>query len=145
MASGQLGARETIRRPGLGTRTLRPTSSVTSRKAGAPEETVGALCAREGAAQDKKAARAAQAALRRRGQASMFMNLPRPEILRNNKKAPRDTLGLAASLFLAKSTALISAGGWPGLRHFSRSQWRVPRRFIRPSPPPPAAQLILRS
>ena len=84
---------------------------MTSRKAGAPEETVGALCAREGAAQDKKAARAVQAALRRRGQASMFTNLPRPEILRNNKKAPRDTLGLAASLFLAKSTALIGAGG----------------------------------
>src|SRR5260370_22403489 len=88
MASGQLGARETIRRPGLGTRTLRPTSSVTSRKAGAPEETVGALCAREGAAQDKKAARAAQAALLRRGQTSMFMNLPRPEILCNNTKSP---------------------------------------------------------
>ncbi len=67
---------------------MRPTSSVASRKAGAPEETVGALCAREGAAQDKKAARAAQAALLRRGQTGMFMNLPRPEILCNNKKSP---------------------------------------------------------
>src|SRR5467141_2804039 len=58
------------------------------------------------------------------------------EFVFNNKKAPRDTLGLPASLFLAKSAALCGMGGWPGLRLFIRSQWRDRGRFTRPSPLP---------
>ncbi len=53
-----------------------------------------------------------------------------------NKKAPRDTLGPMASLFLAKSAAFCGTGGSPGLRLFSRSQWRDRGRFTRPSPLP---------
>src|SRR2546427_4871178 len=63
------------------------------------------------------------------------------EFYRINKKAPRDTLGRMAWLFLAKSAALCGTGGWPGLRLFSRSQWRDPGRVTPPSPPPPPPKL----
>src|SRR5439155_4598359 len=53
----------------------------------------------------------------------------------SNKKAPRGTLGLSASLFLAKSAALCGMGGWPGLRLFIRLQWRGRGPITRPSPP----------
>jgi len=46
-----------------------------------------------------------------------------------------------AWLFLAKSAALCGMGGWPGLRLFSRSQWRDRGRFTRPSPLPLPAKL----
>src|SRR6266436_3522995 len=58
-----------------------------------------------------------------------------------NKKAPRDSLGRMAWLFLAKSAALCGTGGWPGLRLFSRLQWRDRGRFTRPSPLPLPANL----
>src|SRR6266850_7738 len=105
MVSVKLGASDTMRRTGWGTRTVRPTSSVTSRKAAEAEGTGGALCAHVSAAQDSRAAVAAEVALR-------------------------------ASLFLAKSAALCGMEGWPGLRLFSRSQWRDRGRFTRPSPLP---------
>src|ERR1700674_1300800 len=54
----------------------------------------------------------------------------------SNKKAPRDTLGRMAWLFLAKSTAFCGTGGWPGLRLFSRLQWRGRGRLPRASPLP---------
>src|SRR5438094_719858 len=69
------------------------------------------------------------------GQAAHESPTPRKVPL-SNKKAPRDTLGLTPSLFLAKSAALCGTGGWPGLRLLSRSQWRDRGRFTRPSPLP---------
>src|SRR3989454_11338933 len=60
---------------------------------------------------------------------------------RINKKAPRDTLGRMAWLFLAKSAALCGTGGWPGLRLFSRSQWRDPGRVPQAFPPPFPAKI----
>jgi len=51
-------------------------------------------------------------------------------------------LGLPASLFLAKSAALCGMEGWPGLRLFSRSQWRDRGRFTQPSPLPLPANWI---
>src|SRR5712692_6744079 len=126
-----------MRWTGWGMRTVRPTSSVTSRKAGDAGEIEVALCARVNAAQDSKAAIATKTVLRRREGANSFTNLPPDEESHfTNKKAPRDTLGLPASLLLAKSAASCGMGGWPGLRLFSRSQWRDRGRFARPSPLP---------
>src|SRR5229473_2675463 len=65
-----------MRRTGWGTRTVRPTSSVTSRKAGDGEEIGEALCARDNAAQDSKAAIAATMTHRRRWRADSFTILP---------------------------------------------------------------------
>src|SRR5258707_1115367 len=53
-----------------------------------------------------------------------------------NKKAPRDSLGRMAWLLLAKSAALCGTGGWPGLRLFSRLQWRQLGPFSPPFPHP---------
>src|SRR5258708_28302212 len=58
------------------------------------------------------------------------------ELQYSNKKAPRDSLGRMAWLFLAKSAARCGMGGWPGLLLFSRLQWRHHSRLTPPSPPP---------
>src|SRR6266481_7554951 len=66
---------------------------------------------------------------------------PERRIAFSNKKAPRDALGRMAWPFLAKSAALCGMGGWPGLRLFSRLQWRDRGRFTRPSPLPLPAKM----
>src|SRR5258708_37698363 len=67
------------------------------------------------------------------------------ELQYSNKKAPRDSLGRMAWLFLAKSAARCGMGGWPGLRLFSRLQWRGRRPLTPPSPPslPPHSKFRL--
>src|SRR6266852_6586050 len=80
-----------MRWTGWGMRTVRPVSSVTSRKTGDADEIEGALWARDSAAQDIRAAIAAKTALRRRGRASSFTNLPWPGNFTPPTKKPRET------------------------------------------------------
>src|ERR1700687_5468227 len=80
-----------MRRTGWGTRTVRPTSSVTSRKAGDAEETGGALCAQVSAAQDSRAAVAAEGALRGRRRAEFFTNIALPGNSTSPTKKPHET------------------------------------------------------
>src|SRR5882724_104448 len=68
---------------------------------------------------------------------NLFQEIPRQRKFRGiNKKAPREPRGFAAALLLAKSAGLCGMRGWPGLRLFSRLQWRDRGRFARPSPLP---------
>src|SRR5215472_7009108 len=77
MVSVRLGANETMRRTGRGMRTLRPVSSMTSRKAGGSAgEGALTLCAREGAAAQEKMTRVAQATTRRRDGGKFFKQFP---------------------------------------------------------------------
>src|SRR5215469_2569672 len=66
-----------MRRTGCGMRTLRPVSSMTSRKAGGSAvEGALALCAREAAAAQGKMTRVAQATARRRDDCKFFKQFP---------------------------------------------------------------------
>src|SRR5260370_1013234 len=67
------------------------------------------------------------------------------ELQYSNKKAPRDSLGRMAWLFLAKSAARCGMGGWPGLRLFSRLQWRErrPTTLTYPPLPPPPRKIFV--
>src|ERR1700747_2477213 len=119
MVSVRLGARETMRRTGCGILTLRPVSSLTSRKAGGSVgEARAALCARDGAAAQEKTTRVAQARTARRDGGNFLKQFPTilARIFPKNEKAPRDARGLPASPFLAKSAGRCAKGGWPGLR-----------------------------
>src|SRR5689334_8330537 len=80
-----------MRLTGWGTRTVRPVSSVTSRKAGDAEEIAVALCPRDIAAQYSRPATKAKAALRRRDQANSFTNLPLQGNLCSATKKPHET------------------------------------------------------
>src|SRR6266852_2676620 len=91
MVSVRLGASDTMRWTGWGMRTVRPTSSVTSRKAGDAGELEVALCARVNAAQDSKAAIATKTVLRRREGANSFTNLPLTKNLTLPTKKPHET------------------------------------------------------
>src|SRR5207245_5792275 len=119
MVSVRLGARETMRRTGCGILTLRPVSSLTSRKAGGSVgEARAALCARDGAAAQEKTTRVAQARTARRDGGNFLKQFPTilARIFPKNEKAPRDSRGLPPSPFLAKSAGRCAKGGWPGLR-----------------------------
>src|SRR5437660_2833891 len=77
MVSVRLGARETMRRTGCGILTLRPVSSLTSRKAGGSVgEARAALCARDGAAAQEKTTRVAQARTARRDGGNFLKQFP---------------------------------------------------------------------
>src|SRR5437879_13039834 len=119
MVSVRLGARETMRRTGCGILTLRPVSSLTSRKAGGSVgEARAALGARERAAAQEKTTRVAQARTARRDGGNFLKQFPTilARIFPKNEKAPRDSRGLPPSPFLAKSAGRCAKGGWPGLR-----------------------------
>src|SRR5437879_8285326 len=119
MVSVRLGAREPVARTGYGNRTLRPLSSLTSRKAGASVgEARAALCARDGAASQEKTTRVAQARTARRDGGNFLKQFPTilARMFPKNEKAPRDSRGLPPSPFLAKSAGRCAKGGWPGLR-----------------------------
>src|SRR6267142_455646 len=71
-----------------------------------------------------------------------FQEFPRQRNFRGITKKPHETpRGFAAALLLAKSAGLCGIGGWPGLRLFSRLQWRDRGRFARPSPLPLPAKM----
>src|SRR2546429_4301969 len=94
MVSVRLGARETMRRTGCGILTLRPVSSLTSRKAGGSVgEARAALCARDGAAAQEKTTRVAQARTARRDGGNFLKQFPTilARIFPKNEKAPRDS------------------------------------------------------
>src|SRR6266566_3035469 len=142
MVSVRLGAKETMRRTGCGMRTLRPVSSLTSRKAGGSiGEGKLALCARDGPAAQKKTTRVAQATTARRDGGNFlkpFPTIPAKSFLKT-KKAPRDARGLPASPFLAKSAGRCAKGGWPGLRLLEPITVAGPRPIRTAFPASPAA------
>src|SRR5882724_6381969 len=106
---------------------------MTSRKTGFAAGGIGEPdCARNGAAMI-----ATETANRKHRVATSFKNFLRPHNSSIAIKKPHEKpWGFAAALLLAKSAVLCGSGGWPGLRLFSRSQWRDRGRFARPSPLP---------
>src|ERR1700745_1655338 len=119
MVSVRLGAKETMRRTGCGMRTLRPISSLTSRKAGGSVgEGMATVCARDRAAAQEKTTRVAKATTARLDGGNFLKQFPTilARIFPKNEKAPRDARGLPASPFLAKSAGRWAKGGGPGLR-----------------------------
>src|SRR5215469_1163616 len=137
MVSVRLGAKDIMRRTDCGTRTLRPTSSTTSRKAGASVEGVVALCAREGAAAHKKKARAAQTAEWKCGR-SNFSICPfeSARIFIETKKPHETPGGLRLRPFSRRARPSAAREGGLADGCASRSQWRDRGRFTRPSPLP---------
>jgi len=77
MVSVRLGAKETMRRTGCGMRTLRPVSSLTSRKTGGSlGEEMAAVCARDRAAAQEKTTKVAQATTARRDGGNFLKQYP---------------------------------------------------------------------
>src|SRR5260370_38234659 len=106
-------------------RTLRPVSSMTSRKAGGAVEEWVALCACEGAAAHEKTARAARAAVRSREGSVVFKNPPRfrREFLLETKK-PRETPGASGFALSREGRGPLRQGrvAWlPAVRAGQRS------------------------
>src|SRR5436853_6096281 len=117
MVSVRLGARETMRRTGCGILTLRPVSSLTSRKAGGSVgEARAALCARDGAAAQEKTTRVAQARTARRDGGNFLKQFPTilARIFPKNEKAQRDSRWLTPSPFHANRAGRFATGGGPG-------------------------------
>src|SRR5215472_1647018 len=140
MVSVRLGAKETMRRSGCGTRTLRPISSLTSRKAGGSVgEGMAALCARDGAAAQEKTTKVAQATTARRDGGNFLKQFPTvlARIFPKNEKAPRDARGFSGFALSREERGPLCQGRVAWLTAASsRSQWRDRGRFARPSPLP---------
>src|SRR5947209_12213730 len=110
MVSVRLGARETMRRTGCGILTLRPVSSLTSRKAGGSVgEARAALCARDGAAAQEKTTRVAQARTARRDGGNFLKQFPAilARSFPKNEKETRASEWCTDSHFVAKHTSIL--------------------------------------
>src|SRR5436309_14333817 len=119
MVSVRLGARETMRRTGCGILTLRPVSSLTSRKAGGSVgEARAALCARDGAAAQEKTTRVAQARTTRRDGGNFLKQFPTILARKGEGGSPLESRGafwLLAQI-LATSVGDCCRGGSPESR-----------------------------
>jgi hypothetical protein len=106
-----------MRLTGWGTRTMRPVSSVTSRKSADVEESVEALCAYDGIAQDNRAAIEAAMAVRRRMRENSFKDISQ-RVSGCQQKSPTRHLGASGHALSREEHGLCGMGGWPGLRLF---------------------------
>jgi len=61
---------------------------------------------------------------------------PNPRITLCQQKSPTRHFGACGMALSREERGLCGTGGWPGLRLFSRLQWRDRGRFTRPSPLP---------
>ena len=95
------------------------------------------LWVRDTVAQDNRAAIAeAMAVVRKRLLENPVTNIPELRISLRQQKSPTRHLGANGMALSREEHGLCGMGGWPGLRLFSRSQWRDRGRFTRPSPLP---------
>src|SRR6516165_7218026 len=113
MVSVRLGAKETMRRTGCGMRTLRPVSSLTSRKTGGSlGEGMAAVCARDRAAAQEKTTKVAQATTARRDGGNFLKQYPHDagDNLSSKRKSPARRQGASGFALSREERAPLFQG-----------------------------------